>query len=387
MWLAIAEENLNCTECSHNIRIGRRCLSQMPMDMPEGFKRDSFENFCVDCPKCRREKKQPCYVRGLHPSRAREERIKERVTCACCGKNIPKDTRVTTQKYYVWPEFEPEPGKGTDDSRKASRPLGVAAAVAVRAPKAGTGGWSSLSHATQMKFRTAGLGGARGMRTETMARRLYKSIPKLARNSGEKGINAFMAGKHASHIRSVANAPNRAKQPSNIVFESAQKNLKRGSRNMTAKEINAAKSSASASAINVGLKSVLRNVARMGVIASAIEAPIAGLENFFHWRRGRKTGGKAVKDALKSTAATGAVVGAITGGIGLASRAGLVVSLGPFGIPLAIIGGALFGVSILSRIFGAAKRDLPLYECVLYFCKGRTCKTKFAKGLTEAARK
>ncbi len=39
MWNVIAEEDMNCTECRHKIQAGPMCLSQMPMDMPDGFHR------------------------------------------------------------------------------------------------------------------------------------------------------------------------------------------------------------------------------------------------------------------------------------------------------------------------------------------------------------
>ena len=221
------------------------------------------------------------------------------------------------------------------------------------------------------------------MRTDAMAQRLYESIPKGVRNLGENGVKDFMHGKHASHIKSVVNAPNKAKWPGNVTWESSSKNAARGSRNMTASEIADARSAARASAINVGLKSTLRSAARGAVIAAVIEAPISGLENFLHWRRGRRTGGQAVKDSAKSTGRAATIGAGVFGVAKVASIAGL--SLGPFGAPLAITGAGLFIATTIRRIFKAAKHDIPLDECIIYFCKGLSCKTRFAYGLTRVA--
>ena len=49
MWNVIAEEDMDCTECRHKIRAGSKCLSQMPGDMPDGFRRRKYENYCIAC--------------------------------------------------------------------------------------------------------------------------------------------------------------------------------------------------------------------------------------------------------------------------------------------------------------------------------------------------
>ena len=388
MWYAISEEDISCRECFHVIPKGNPCLSQLPVDMPQGFQRGKFDNFCINCLKCKDKTERSCYARGLSHWSTLKQTLDRPVPCAACSSTIPKGTQVVAQKFYIWPEFEPTPDNVNSASTRRNGPFASGAAATVTGTsRQGIGGWEALSSATKRRFRAAGLGGSRGSRSEVMARRLYERIPKEVSNLGEGAVNEFMKGKHASHIKSVANSPSMSKQPHNIAgWEKASKNAARGSRNMTAKEVAATKSTARSAAINVGLKSVIRSAARAGVIASAIEAPIAGLENFFHWRRGRKTSSEAIGGALKSVAVTGAVVGVVGGGIGLARMAGLAIPLGPFGTPLAIIGGAWFAISAIRRIFGAAKRDLPLYECLLYFCKGSVCKTKFAEGLTAAGR-
>ena len=342
MWHVIAEVDIRCTECLHHIPAGSTSLSQMPVDMPQNLQRRKFENFCISCVKCALKTKQPCYVRRLNHWYAHKERCRGLVACAYCAQDIPSGTRVVVQEFYDWPEFELESdakGNGREDvnSYLSGGAAGAAAGNVAGVAKPGSAGWDSLSHVMRKKFQTAGLGGARGVRTEAMAQRLYESLPKGVRNLGEEAVKEFMNGKHASHIKSVANAPGRAKWPSNVVWEKAGKNIARGSRNMKASEISDAKSAARSSAINVGLKSTLRSIARGGAIASAIEAPIAGLENILHWRRGRKTSGKAARDSIKSTAVAGVIGVATTGGFVVARAIGLTgVSMGTAGTPLMV---------------------------------------------------
>ena len=55
MWKVIAEEDMSCSECEHDIVAGTECLSQMPAEMPEHFRRARYENFCVECRECKGE--------------------------------------------------------------------------------------------------------------------------------------------------------------------------------------------------------------------------------------------------------------------------------------------------------------------------------------------
>ena len=58
---------------------------------------------------------------------------------------------------------------------------------------------------------------------------------------------------------------------------------------------------------------------------------------------------------------------------------------GPFGTPLAIVGGTLFAGNIIYRITKAARHDLPLDEYRIYFCKNNLCKNRFALNITRKA--
>ena len=232
--------------------------------------------------------------------------------------------------------------------------VGGAAGAAVRAPRMRFGGWDNLTPGTRRLFQTRGLGRGLGSRTPTMAQRLYeKSVPRVIRNPGEGAVRDYLKGKHFSHKMSVANAPQRAKAPSNIVLENVRKNLARGRRNMTSAEVAAAKGAGRASASKILAKSALKSGAKAGVIAAAIEAPIAGLENYLHWRGGRKTGKQAAKDTAKSTA--------VAGGTGAAVSVPLMlIPLGPLGAPVAVVGGTLLVGNTIYRITMAAKPNTAL---------------------------
>ena len=154
---------------------------------------------------------------------------------------------------------------------------------------------------------------------------------------------------------------------------------------MTASEVAAAESVNQVSKI----RAVSRGVAKGGAIAALIEAPAAGVENLLHWKRGRKSRGKAATDAVKSTAVAG-VVGAgvtvvATGVTQAATLVGISLTLGPAGAPLAAAGVALMVGTTVHRLYKASQKDLPLDEYYLYFCNNLDCTTKFAEGVTEGA--
>ena len=388
MWNVVAEEDIHCTECFHEIKSGTVCLSQMPKTMPEHFNRRKYENFCIECAKCTLKEKPPCYIRALARRYSHEEKATEEIGCSYCGETIPKGTRTTVQKFYAWPDTAsdskntPSCGGGADTGHKSA---GVA--VGGAAKRARSGSRNNLSPEMQRQFRTRGLGRGLRSRSSGEAQLLYETnIPSAIRIQGEDAVRGFLKGKDVSHIRPVSKFPDLAKEARNSVLEDAKKNRARGSRNMTLAEIGAAKKAGH----HAGFKATGKAAAKGGIVSAVIEAPIAGMENFFHWRRGRKTGGQAAKAAAMSTAGAGVVgVGATAGAAAIAQGATLVgisPTLGPAGVPLAVAGGLLLVGTSAHRLIKAAKRDLPLDENRLFFCKDSDCKTRFARDIIEAAR-
>lgn len=387
MYIIISEEDIYCAECFHDMPAGAVCLSQMPTVMPEGFRRRKYDNFCVSCAKCDAKNKPPCYARRLDHWYAPKEETKESTPCGFCGDAIPKGVRTIAQKIYALPESGEEPDSGeTDSGVGSSAASGVAAS---NAATSGSGAWTSLSPELKRRFMRGGLRRGFAHRSPEMARRLYeKEVPAAVRNLGEDAVRNFLKGKQFSHIRSVVNAPGQARRLSNVVLEDGAKNMARGSRNMTSAEIAAARSAGRASAVKVGAKSAIKGGAKAGAVAAAIEAPVSGLENCLHWKRGRKSGAQAVKDTAKDTV-TAAGVGIAVAGVskGLA-MAGVGATLGPLGAPLMLAGGGLAVAATAHRLIKAGRRDLPLDTYYIHFCddKSKGCKTKFAVEITKAAR-
>ena len=389
MWQVTVEEYMTCTECNHEISSGTECLSQMPPEMPENFRRSKYENFCISCTLCDQTRSgmarrglQPledCYVRHLTISIRHtpdQMKTKEPVPCAYCSQTIRKNTKTFVQKIYAWPEDDVE--SESEGRREHVSRVFSGASSGASSFRSGSGRWHNLSPKTQDLFRMRGLGRGLGSRSPAMAQRLYEqSIPKSVRNAGDGAVREFLKGKDASHIRSVSNAPGQARQPSNIVWENAHTNRARLGRNMTTAEVTAAKSANRTSTFTSVAKSAAGRAARGGIFAVVTEAPIAGVENYLHWKRGRKSGRQATRDAAKSVG--------VAGGVGAAGAAVLGgVSLGPFGVPLMVGGIALFAASGVVRIVKAAKHDLPLDEYRLFFCRYGGCKTSFARDITEA---
>lgn len=393
MWKVIAEEDMPCTECNHGIGSGTECLSQMPAEMPEHFRRASYENFCIECPECVDGAREPCYVvwltSGYAKSGMRKEHVRltaEDTHCSRCDQLIPDRTWTVAQKLYAWPEPESET-EIIQTSSGLERGVGAAGpAVAEAARRAHSGSWNNLSPETRRLFQTRGLGRGLGLRTPTMAQRFYeRSIPEAIRNQGESAALHFIKGKDASHIRSVSRMPGWARRPSNVVWEFASKNRSRQGKNMSATDLSAVKAAARTSAIRLTAK----GVAKGGFFAAAVEAPVAAIENFFHWKRRRKSGRRAATDAAKSTAgagAIGAVATVATAGVSHGAAAiGISPTLGPAGVPLAVAGAALMVGSTAYRLYRATRHHMPLDEYYLFFCQ-RNCRIEYAQNLTNPNR-
>ena len=360
----------------------------MPPEMPEGFQRRKYQNFCIECEVCnakmakRGEDPSPCFVRRLDHWYTRREEAPGIVGCARCGATIPKGTRTVAQKLYDWPAPEVDLQSGSGEAYSSGAAAGMAVGIGIPRP---AGGWENLSLVTQQRFKVGGLGRGLGPRSDAMAQRLYESVPKEVRNLGEEAVKEFLKGKDASHIRSVANAPGQARQPSNIVWEKSSLNRTRGSRNMTRREVARAKSAGRLSGFGTVGRSMASNAARGGAIAALTEAPVSGMESFFHWKRGRKSGRQAAKDAAKDVSVTAAVGATTAGALTGAGAMGLGLSLGPFGVPLMIAGGTMLVGNSMFRLAKAARHELPLDEYLVFFCKDGVCKLLYAQAITAAA--
>ena len=380
MWTANTEEDIHCTVCAHVIPSGVACHSQAPPSLPKSRSRSEYWNYCVECMECDVDA-PPCYVRWLDHRHEHAE-TPEAAACTYCGDAIPARTLTAVQRLYDWPALDPrhghDPAAGPVTATTESN-RGPVSAVAAATIKPGPAGWHSLSPDLQRRFRYGGLGRGLKPRSPAMAQRLYeKEVPRSIQRMGERAVRDFMNGKHFSHVKSVANSPSRARAPSNVILEDAGKNLARGSQGMTSVEREAARSAARVSTIKTGARAAVNGAAKAGLVAAVAEAAVSIPENALHYRRGRKSGRRATKDAATSTATAGAI------GIVIAPAVAVLPLLGPLGVPLLIGGGALALRSAVLRISRAARSDLDEYR--IFFCNHERCMSRFARDVAMAAR-
>lgn len=383
MWQMIASPDLRCTECHHNIQPGRLCLSELPEEVPSSVERRDFRNFCIGWPQCWSQGKHACYVR--HLERRNPTGITPRsLPCARCGRRIGAREKASVDIYLEWP------GKSEDADAQpfSQRQMAELANATTQAGLIVRGlpesSFESLSSGLQRKFMDAGLRPEHGIRNVSEAQALYQeTVPAFVRTFGEDAVREFLQGKDASHIRSVANAPQISTDLKNIVWENSAINRARGAADMTPWERLAAQGSNTFNASGIFMRHCLRGTAAAAFTAALLEAPVAAVENYIHYQRGRKTGDEAVHDAAKSIAvhaATGAVIFiGITVAVAALATAGMtippvVVTLAPILLP---IGTALYTHSALKRILDALSDGLPLDRVGTYFCSSR-CHTKFA---------
>ena len=376
MWQMIAEPGLRCTECRHSIQSGRLCLSELPEETPAGVSRGDFKNYCIGCPQCWAQGKHACYVRHLDSGR-NIGKTPRSLPCARCGRRIGAGEKASVDIYYDWPvETADERGGMLTKSSLA----GLAAAAQVGSVIRGipNGSFANLTDGLQRKFMDAGLRPEHGIRNAAEAQILYQeSVPSFVRNYGEDAVRQFLQGKDASHIQSVHNAPHLSADPGNILWENSAINRARGATDMTGWEQFTAQSGNSFDAAAIVMRECADAALTSGLLAALLEAPVAGVENYIHYQKGRKTGEEAIKDAAESIvlhAGAGAVVGiGITIAVGLGAGP-IIATLAPILIP---VGLALYGVSALKRILNALADGLPLHQVGTYFCSPR-CHTRFA---------
>ena len=374
MWQMIAEPGLRCAECRHTIQPGRLCLSELPEETPPNVSRSDFRNYCIGCPQCWTQGKHACYVRYLDSSGS-VGKTPRSLPCARCGLRIGAGERAGVDVYYEWPGAS-EGGNEQPVNRLSSAGTAITAASAdVLIRGVPDGSWESLSDSLQSKFASAG-----GVsRSSTEAQAFYQdSIPYPVRNLGPDAVQRFVEGKDASHIQSAHNAPHLAADNGNILWEDSGINRARGAENMSSGEQLQAQASNAFDSTGIVFRDCLQTAGITALYAGLLETPVAAIENYLHYQRGRKTGEEAVKDAaiaIAQRASTGAIVGfTITAAVSLVGAGSLLVTISPVLVPVGMV---LYGYNALKRIQSAAAHDLPLNRVGTYFCSPR-CHAKFA---------
>ena len=381
MWQMIAEPGLRCAECRHAIQSGRLCLSELPEETPHGVSRGDFRNYCIGCPQCWAQGKHACYVRHLDRGGS-VGKTPRSLPCARCGLRIGTGEKAGVDVYYEWPGAA-EDGDERTVNRLSSAGTAVAAAGAdVLIRGVPDGSWENLSDSLQSKFASAG-----GVsRTTAEAQAFYQDgVPYPVRNLGEDAVWRFVDGKDASHIQSVNNAPHLAADNGNVLWEKSGINRARGAENMSSGEQLQAQASNAFDSTGIVFRDCLQSAGITALYAGLLETPVAAIENYLHYQRGRKTGEEAIKDAAMSIskrASAGAIVGfTVTAAVSLVGAGPLLVTISPILIP---VGMALYGYNALKRIVAAYPHDLPLHRVGTYFCSPR-CHTKFAYETGQSA--
>ena len=383
MWPMIAEPGLRCAECRHNILPGRLCLSELPEERPTDLCRGDFKNYCIGCPQCWSQGKHACYVRHLDSGES-VGKTPRSLPCARCGRRIGAGENACVDIYYEWPG-EAEDGVGSGLTKAGLAGLATATQVGTVVRGVPDSSFANLTDGLQRKFMDAGLRPEHGARTAAEAQAFYQeSVPLFVRNYGEDAVRQFLLGKDASHIHSVHNSPHLASDTGNIIWENSGINNARRALDMTGWEQFTARSSNFFDASQIVMRECANAAAMSALIAALLEAPVSGIENYIHYRKGHKAGEEAIKDAAKSIAVhagSAAMVGVgVTIAIGLGAGP-IIATFAPILVP---VGLALYICNALKRILNALADGLPLHRVGTYFCSPR-CHTKFAYETGQSA--
>ena len=358
MWYVTTDQPLACDDCGCQIPRGDLCISDLPQQPPKNVARRDYRHFHLQSPQCSPADTTPswsCYQ--AFATRLISERAKHELVCLGCGHAILEGEEYVQEFLYIR-----DYGKSTDDLANESVPAALLATLS-RSRPIEAASFSKLSHQIVGKFRRAGLGNGRGLRTETEAGTFYRtSIPGPVRNLGEEAVKQFTKGKEASHIRSVANAPGQARSPANVVWESARANGKRGSRNMTRMEGVGTRAANAADTVKIAGRAAGKNAGKGAAFAALFELPVSLAENGISIYKGKKSRQEAAKDAGKDVAAAGVVGGVMAAGttVAVALGAGPALAIAaPVLVPVSI---GIFALSASSRIRRAWKDGLERLE-------------------------
>ena len=355
MYFRASEEESVCSFCDHPIAAGSLCLSLAPITEQdvETAEPAEFAVLHLECDDC--ESGESCFVSYASqqsPTEAHQDGV-----CAYCEHRIEAGQPILSEMILaIAEETEAEQTPQAKAGARIDKPGQGLATMRFFRNLASTR-FRDLPLHFQRRFQRMGLGNGRGLRTPGQARALHQQVvPGPIRRLGM--TEEYLRGKTASHIKSVANAPGKAKSPTNIVMESAKANASRGSRNMNRLELLSIKAGNAVDASRIVGRAVAGGAARGAAWAALFEAPISAAVNGIHYGKGRKSREEAVKSVAADTAKAGITGAAVGGGMVIVVAAGGGAILAPIALPLAIVGGSIFAVSSAFRI-GRALSDEP----------------------------
>ena len=167
----------------------------------------------------------------------------------------------------------------------------------------------------------------------------------------EESIVEFLRIHDVSHRISIKNAPTKAGDIDNVIFEIVSRNRVRGSTNMTRTEFQSAKFNKTITGIKCGFKTAVGSVAKGVLFGALLEMPITCIENALHVRNNRKSVKDARMDAVKDISISAGFAGATAAAFTSLSLLG--VTLAPVAAPLVIVGSAVYTWSATDRIWKA----------------------------------
>ena len=270
-------------------------------------------------------------------------------------------------------------GDGRNDGGEVS---GAVVAVNTSAPEPASFG--ILDASMRLKFQRAGLGNGRGMRTPYEAEQMFhRTVPSPVRNMGSRrAVSDFLEGKEGSHIESVTNAPDKARNVANLVWESSKRNRSRGSANMSRAELLRARATNGVDTANAVAKRAAGLMGRAAVLAAAMEFAVSASEGTIRVAKGKVSKKDVAKETVVNTAKAGVLAGTVALGTAALGAGPVLAAVSPVVIPAGL---AMYGVSSVRRIREAARDPQPLESVALYFHAGcvecgsvRTCYESFA---------
>lgn len=372
-------EPITCAHCGHAIRENEPVIADLPGDVPEELSRAAFRHWHLKC-----NTGVSCYQAYASSQTAFEAQYA--TACAQCGDAIGQGELALRETFWVWTV----PNDGEVGSEAAGTFVGLGQSL----KNAGRPlSFKDLPSNLKQKFFTAGLGNGRGFRTYAEAQEFYlKSVPQSVRSMGPRAIRAYLRGKDASHIQSVANAPGRARLTSNVVWENHARNLRRGSANMSFKDRVVIRSSNKMSELKGVGKTALSNARRASIGATVAELAVSAAEGAVSVAKGKKTRERAAKDAAVNSVKAGLVGGGVAVGLTLVASTAAGPALAAATPVLVPLGVGMYGVSAYRRIKDAAMDNEPLQRMALYFhasCGEReddvSCFEAFAAEVSESA--
>jgi hypothetical protein len=224
--------------------------------------------------------------------------------------------------------------------------------------------FENLPRNLQLKFARAGV--RDGMRNIPEAAKVFESIPAQIRARGPEAIRQFCQDKDWSHIQARVNGGRN--EAANGIFEYFWVNRARGGKDMTAKELAAAKQVLANAAFKAAVAEIVGAAVKGAIAAAVIELVFSILENSLLCVEGKITQSELVDRVASDTAKAGIAGAAITG-ILLAlctlfpPIAGV---LGAAALPLAVTGIGFMGIRAWEifchgdRLFGISDRAQKL---------------------------